>query len=91
MVELVVVEDVVVLEVVVLPVEVELVLEVLLAGGFTVNDNTFVAVQSPVSVELAVTVTVYVPAVPVAGVPDIELLEQVSPLGQDGDTPILHE
>lgn len=44
-----------------------------------------------VQVSLTVDVTVYVPAVPEAGVPDIELPEQVSPLGHEGETDILHE
>jgi len=43
-----------------------------------------------VQVSFTVEVTVYVPAVPEAGVPDIELPEQASPLGQDGETDMDH-
>lgn len=56
--------------------------------GLIVRAKVFVFV---VQVSLTADLTVYVPAEPVAGVPDIELPEQVSPLGHEGDTVIVHE
>jgi hypothetical protein len=56
--------------------------------GLMVNTKLLVFV---VQVSLTVDVTVYVPAVPVLGVPDIELPEHVRPAGQDGETDIFHE
>lgn len=56
--------------------------------GLTVRTKFFVFV---VHVSFTVDATVYVPAVPEAGVPDIEFPEHVSPAGQEGETDMLHE
>lgn len=55
--------------------------------GLIVRTKFFVFV---VQVSFTVELTVYVPAVPVFGVPVIVLPEQVSPAGQAGDTLMLH-